>query len=193
VIEQGAPDARAVVGMSLGGLTAIRLAATRPGLTRRAVIIDVTPQSGRTSSGLTRAERGAVELVSGPPVFDSLDAMVAAAAAASPRRPRSAVARGVRHNVRQLPDGRWAWRYDLFGERPSSVADFSRLWDDVSAISVPVLLALGGDSKFVGPADVAEFRRRLPAARVETVPGSGHAIQSDQPAALAQLVRDFVR
>ena len=34
-----------VVGMSLGGVTAIRLAAVRPDLVRRLVIVDVTPQA----------------------------------------------------------------------------------------------------------------------------------------------------
>ena len=40
-----APSVEAVVGMSLGGATLIRLAATRPDLVRRAVIVDVTPQA----------------------------------------------------------------------------------------------------------------------------------------------------
>jgi hypothetical protein len=102
------------------------------------------------------------------------------------------VERGVRHNARRLPDGRWTWRYDLFGERPAAVADHTGLWADVSAITVPTLLVLGADSQFTGEQDVAEFRRRLPAARVEVVPGAGHAIQSDQPLALARLVNDFV-
>jgi pimeloyl-ACP methyl ester carboxylesterase len=62
----------------------------------------------------------------------------------------------------------------------------------VSAITVPVLLVLGADSPFTGEEDVAEFRRRLPAARVEVVAGAGHAIQSDQPLALAQLIEDFI-
>ena len=52
VIEQAAPAAKAIVGMSLGGATAIRLAATRPDLVRRAVIIDVTPNSGVRSRAL---------------------------------------------------------------------------------------------------------------------------------------------
>ena len=137
VIEQAAPAARAVVGMSLGGATVIRLAATRPDLVRRAVIVDVTPNSGVRSRALEPAERGAVALVSGPPTYESFEAMAAAAVAASPGRPRSAVERGVRHNARRLPDGRWTWRYDLFGERPASVGDHTGLWADVSAITVP--------------------------------------------------------
>jgi pimeloyl-ACP methyl ester carboxylesterase len=193
VMERAAPAARAVVGMSLGGSTLIRLAATRPDLVRRAVIVDVTPGSGVRSQAMTRAERGAVALVSGPPVYESFEAMAAAAVAASPRRPRSAVERGVRHNARRLPDGRWTWRYDLFGERPAAVADHTGLWADVSAITVPTLLVLGADSQFTGAEDVAEFRRRLPAAQVEVVPAAGHAVQSDQPLALARLIEDFVR
>jgi pimeloyl-ACP methyl ester carboxylesterase len=192
VIERAAPAARAVVGMSLGGSTLIRLAATRQDLVRRAVIVDVTPNSGVRSRALAPAERGAVALVSGPPTYDSFEAMAAAAVAATPGRARSAVERGVRHNARRLPDGRWTWRYDLFGDRPASVGDHTGLWTDVSAITVPVLLVLGADSPFTGEEDVAEFRRRLPAARVEVVAGAGHAIQSDQPLALAQLIEDFI-
>jgi hypothetical protein len=56
--------------------------------------------------------------LSAPP-FSFFEAMAEAAVAVSPRRPRSAVERGVRHNSARLPDGRWRWRYDLFGERPA--------------------------------------------------------------------------
>jgi pimeloyl-ACP methyl ester carboxylesterase len=192
VIEQAAPAARGVVGMSLGGSTLIRLAATRPDLVRRAVIVDVTPNSGVRSRALPSADRGAVALVSGPPVYESFEAMAAAAVASSPGRPRSAVERGVRHNARRLPDGSWTWRYDLFGERPAAVGDHTGLWADVPAITVPVMLVLGADSPFTAPEDVAEFRRLLPAARVEVVPDAGHAIQSDQPLRLTELIEDFV-
>jgi pimeloyl-ACP methyl ester carboxylesterase len=192
VIEQAAPRAAAVVGMSLGGVTTIRLAATRLDLVRRAVIVDVSPQVQDSAAAMSRADRGAVALVAGPPVYDSFEAMAEAAVATSPRRPRSAVERGVRHNSVRLPDGRWTWRYDLFGERPAGLADFTALWDDVSAITSPVMLVRGGDSKFVTDDDVAEFRRRMPGLRSEVVPDSGHAVQSDQPLALARLIEEFV-
>jgi pimeloyl-ACP methyl ester carboxylesterase len=191
VLDEAAPSA-AAVGMSLGGVTAIRLAAARKDLVRKAVIIDVTPQVQEATRSMSKADRGAVALVSGPPVFDSFEAIAAAAVAASPRRPRSAVERGVRHNALELPDGRWTWRYDLFGELPVSQFDYSALWQDVSAISAPVMLVCGGDSKFVADNDVAEFRRRMPGVRTEVVAGAGHAIQSDEPLALAALISDFV-
>jgi pimeloyl-ACP methyl ester carboxylesterase len=192
VIEQAAPAARGIVGMSLGGSTVFRLAATRPDLVRRAVIVDVTPNSGVRSRALTSADRGAVALVSGPPTYESFEAMAAAAVASSPNRRRSAVERGVRHNARRLPDGRWTWRYDLFGDRPGAVADHTGLWADLATIAVPVMLVVGGDSPFVPEEDVAEFRRLLPAARVEDVPDAGHAIQSDQPLLLTRLIENFI-
>ncbi len=84
------------------------------------------------------------------------------------------------------------WRYDLFDDRPAAVAGHTALWADVAAITAPVMLVLGGDSPFVPGDDLAEFRRLLPAARVEVVPDAGHAIQSDQPLLLTQLIEDFI-
>jgi pimeloyl-ACP methyl ester carboxylesterase len=191
VIEQAAPAAAAVVGMSLGGVTAIRLAARRPDLARKLVVVDATPQVGDGTRAMSQADRGAVALVAGPPVFESFEAIAAAAIAASPQRPRTAVERGVRHNAVELPDGTWTWRYDLF-ELPSRQFDFAPLWEDVSAITAPVMLVRGGDSKFVTDGATAEFRRRQPGLRVEVVAGSGHAVQSDQPLELTRLIQDFV-
>jgi pimeloyl-ACP methyl ester carboxylesterase len=183
--------------MSLGGATTIRLAATRPDLGRRAVVIDVTPSVSKPGRVMTPEQRGTLALVSGPPTYDSFNDVLEVTVAASPKRTEAGIRRGLRHNMVRLADGRWRWRYDLGGTPADDGAerawtDFTALWDDVSAIKVPTLLVLGGDSVFVLPEDVAEFRLRLPSVRVETVAGAGHAVQSDQPAALVALLRDFV-
>ncbi|HZB39331.1 MAG TPA: alpha/beta hydrolase [Ilumatobacter sp.] len=197
VIERLAPAARAVAGMSLGGATTIRLAATRPDIVRHAVVIDVTPSVNKPGRVITPEQRGTVALVSGPPTYDSFDDVFKVVMAASPKRTEAGIRRGLRHNMVRLGDGRWRWRYDLAGPPDQDGAertwtDFTALWDDVSAIDVPTMLVLGGDSVFVLPEDVSEFRKRLPTVRVETVPGAGHAVQSDRPAALVALLRDFV-
>jgi pimeloyl-ACP methyl ester carboxylesterase len=178
------------VGMSLGGVTAIRLAATRPDLVRRLVVVDVTPQAHEHLGQLSDADRGAVALLSGPAVYETFGQMARAAIAASPARPRSAVERAVRHNSLQLPDGRWTWRHDLSG-RPQAGTDFSPLWEDTAGLTMPVMLVRGGDSRFVPDADADRFRELQPELRLETVPGAGHAVQSDQPLALTRLITDF--
>jgi pimeloyl-ACP methyl ester carboxylesterase len=194
VLDDLAPGGVTLVGMSLGGATAIRLAATRPDLFRRVVVVDVTPAVNAPGRQLTTPERGSVALIAGPPTYDSFEEMAEAAVALSPLRSPEGVRRGVRHNSHRLADGRWAWRYDLFGPWPEGVReslDFTRLWDDVSAISVPALFVRGGSSGFVRDEDVDELRRRLPSVRVETVEGAGHAVQSDRPLDLVALLEDF--
>jgi esterase len=190
VIAERAPRAALVVGMSLGGLTLISLASAHPELVRRALIVDVTPGVSRHMPEMTPRQRGATLLTQGPRVFDSLEAMVNAAAATMPNRSRESLWWGVRHNAKPLADGTWAWRYDTL--RAGGRADLGDLWDDLSAVRVPVLLARGGSSAFVTDADIDEFVRRQPGARVETVPDSGHSVQSDQPLLLARLINEFL-
>ncbi len=200
LMESVAPAARGVTGMSLGGATTIRLAAQRPDLCRRAVLVDVTPQINDPSRQLTTAERGTVSLIAGPPVYDSFEEMADAAVALSPYRSAAGVRRGVRHNARRLDDGRWTWRYDLFGPPPGAPTtgeggpgwvDFTSLWEDVSAITVPSLFVRGGLSPFVWDEDLAQMQRRLPSLDVVVVDGAGHAVQSDRPLVLADLIRTF--
>jgi pimeloyl-ACP methyl ester carboxylesterase len=182
-----------VVGMSLGGQTTIRIAATHPELVAKAVFVDVTPGSADAHREMTVEERGTTALVSGPRSYPTREEMVEAAIKASPRRPASAVRRGVIQNTRQLPDGSWGWRYDR--QDPADGAprqDYSVLWDDLSRLPMPTMLVRGGASAFVTDAHQAEVIRRLPDIRLEVVAGAGHSIQSDQPKQLTALIRDFV-
>jgi pimeloyl-ACP methyl ester carboxylesterase len=177
--------AAAVVGMSLGGLTAIRLAATRSDLVRRLVVVDVTP-------GVTAAKSAPIaEFVQGPEVFGSFDEVLERTVTYNPTRSVSSLRRGVLHNARELPDGRWAWRYDRL-RPPGDRLDFAGLWADLGAVTTPVMLVCGSASRVVSDEDRAEFRRRQPSARLETVDGAGHSIQGDRPVELAALIDDFV-
>src|SRR6202011_1015574 len=65
VLSELAPDADLVVGMSLGGLTAIGLGAVAPHLVRELVLVDVTPSALRRHAEMTKEQLGTVALVQG--------------------------------------------------------------------------------------------------------------------------------
>jgi len=191
-VAVAAPRAHAVVGMSLGGLTNIHLAANWPDLVRRAVLVDVLPETGRRAQSLSQEQRGAISLMGGPPVYDSFDEMLTAVAAAVPGRPVESFRPGLLHNAKRLDDGKWTWRYDRLRREGDGPIDFSVLWDDLQAVDAPMMLVRGGRSAFVHDEDEAKLRELKPSARIASVDGAGHSVQSDRPVVLAGLIADFL-
>jgi len=186
VLREHAPEARLVVGMSLGGLTALRIASTEPALVPELVLVDVTPSAPERHEQMTKAQLGAVALVQGDRTFPSFSAMLDVTVAASPHRDRNSLRRGVFHNSKQLDDGTWTWRYDSFRKGDG----FEGLWDDVPAITMPTTLVRGATSFFVNDDDAAAFAAGAPGfRRTHVVPDAGHSVQGDQPAALVEILR----
>lgn len=191
MMDQCAPRAKLLCGMSLGGLAAISLSALRPDLVRRLVLVDVTPgittKTGAPSSDeviSTGVEKS----------FATFGAMLSSVAARNPSRPHTWLRRNVLHNtVQRAEDKVWIWRYDRYPRRHPRRCAFGALWDQLGATTAPTLLIRGMHSRMVDVSDEAELRRRLPTARVEHVPGAGHCVQSDQPIRLAALLDEFVQ
>jgi pimeloyl-ACP methyl ester carboxylesterase len=193
VIAELAPAARGVVGMSLGGLSSIALAAHAPELVRALVLVDITPG--------VNAEKAApvTNFVNGPASFDSFDELLARTIEHNPGRSESSLRRGILHNAVQREDGSWVWRYARFrldgdGDTDTTdrVAEFADWWDAVSALGVPLLLVRGLAWSVVDDDDVAELLRRQPGAVVIGVEGAGHSIQGDRPLELAAILDDFL-
>ena len=190
VIRELAPAADLVVGMSLGGLTAMRLAVTAPELGPRLVMVDVTPSAPERHEQMTQAQMGAVALVQGDRSFPNFEAMVEITVAASPTRSPESLRRGVFHNSKELDNGTWTWRYDTFRKGEG----FEGLWDDALLLQTPTTLVRGANSFFVNDDDAERFAREAPGfQRVIVVPDSGHSVQGDQPRALVEILRGVLR
>ncbi|MBJ7386289.1 MAG: alpha/beta hydrolase [Mycolicibacterium sp.] len=186
ILRDWAPAPRLVVGMSLGGLTALRLAATEPALVPELVLVDVTPSAPERHEEMTKAQLGAVALVKGDRTFDSFEAMLDVTVAAAPNRDRKSLRRGVFHNTKQLDDGTWTWRYDSFRKGDG----FEGLWDDVPSITMPTTLVRGANSFFVNDEDAEAFANGAPGFKTtHVVPDAGHSVQGDQPKALVDILR----
>jgi pimeloyl-ACP methyl ester carboxylesterase len=189
VLRAHAPKPRLVVGMSLGGLTALRIAATEPALVPELVLVDVTPSAPERHEQMTKAQMGTVALVQGDRTFPTFQAMLDVTVAAAPHRDRNSLRRGVFHNSKRLDDGAWTWRYDSFRKGDG----FANLWDDVPAITMPTTLIRGANSFFVNDEDAEAFANGAPGfQRTYVVADSGHSVQGDQPAALVAILRGIL-
>lgn len=190
-IELLAPHARAVVGMSLGGLTALAVAHRAPHLVKHLVFVDITPGVNAQKA------KAVIDFVNGPQSFASFDELLARTKEHNPTRSESSLRRGILHNAHQLADGSWQWRYDRRGHARSTTVDqqnadqFSGLWDAISELACPLLVVRGGLSPVVDDADIAEVKRRKASAEIVMVEGARHSIQGDRPVELARLLRRF--
>ena len=187
-----APGAKAVTGMSLGGLTALTIAGLSPDLVRSLVLVDVTP-------GVDDEKAAAIiAFVNGPESFADFDEILDRTVQFNPTRSVSSLRRGILHNAEQRADGSWVWRYARHraGEPSTPVAErFDRdaLWDGLGCVDVPVMLVRGmAQGSVVTDDDEDRLRAVQPAARVERVEGAGHSVQGDKPVELAALLTDWL-
>ncbi len=200
VAAELAPDARLVVGMSLGGLTSMELAVQHASLVRELLMVDITPGVNQQKA------KAVIDFVDGPQEFASFDELLARTIEFNPTRSESSLRRGILHNAAQRPDGSWQWRYDRTGHtRPkdgvdgddqailAANPDVSPLWEDFGAVACPLTIVRGSTSPVVDDDDIAEARRRQPGLDVIVVDGAGHSVQGDRPIELAAIIDDLLR
>lgn len=191
-IETWAPDAKLIVGMSLGGLTTIALAGMRGDLANQIVVVDITP-------GVNSAKSKAItDFVNGPQTFASFEELLARTIEHNATRSESSLRRGILHNAKQLDDGSWQWRYDR-STHPSAedsakrIERISKLWNVIEDLKCSMTLVRGGVSPVVDDADVAELKRCKPDAQVLVVDGAGHSVQGDRPIELSGVLTRILR
>jgi pimeloyl-ACP methyl ester carboxylesterase len=194
-----------LIGMSLGGLTSIGVAATRPDLVASLTLVDITP-------GVKGAKTAAIgAFVNGPATFPSFEELLARTIEHNPTRTEASMRRGILHNALQLEDGSWMWRYRRGGAASpiggsssaaasaqggnvdnGGIPSFTALWDQVASLTIPVMLVRGMRSQSViDEDDETELLRRQPSARIERFAEAGHSVQGDMPVELAAVIANF--
>jgi pimeloyl-ACP methyl ester carboxylesterase len=182
------PHALPLVGMSLGGMCSIVVAAERPDLVSSLVLIDITPGVNSDKS------RHITDFINGPRTFDNFDALLARTVEHNPTRSVSSLRRGILHNAVQLPDGSWVWRHQQHTGSPIAAPPPGNLWELLGSLTVPVTLIRGmAAGSVVDDADEEELLRRLPDAMIIHVEDAGHSIQGDQPVELARLLQEVAQ
>ena len=198
VIRALAPEARCVIGMSLGGLTTLALARDHADLVKKMVLVDITPGVNSEKT------KQITDFVNGPATFPSFEELLERTIQFNPTRSVASLRRGILHNALQLEDGSWVWRYRRADapplpelkeqvstdEKPALSRD--GLWDVIQHFGKPLMFVRGmRPQSVVTDDDETELRRRASSVRVEHMQEAGHSVQGDMPLELAELIRDF--
>jgi pimeloyl-ACP methyl ester carboxylesterase len=169
-----------VLGHSMGGKAAMVLALTHPGQVRRLIVADIAPAAyGHTQSHLIAAMR-AVDLSA---VTRRSDA--AAQLAMVPDD-------GTRSFLLQSLDvagKRWTLNLDALEAEMPKIIGFPEV---EGAFGGPTLFLSGGDSDYVRPEHRDRIRALFPAARLASIPGTGHWLHAEKPRDFEAAVRAFL-
>ncbi len=168
-----------VVGASWGGLVGATVAAARPDLIRRLVMVDVPPVFTQAVDDVPVR----------PAAFPDLASVVDFEGAANRWAPSDHVAVLAAGSVRPGPAGLERTHDPLFfTEWPFRAEDH---WSAVRAVRAPALVVRAEDS-FVLSADLAAAEAEALGAELVVIGPSGHLVAVDQPERFSEAVLAFL-
>ncbi|AKJ27309.1 alpha/beta fold hydrolase [Caldimonas brevitalea] len=180
----------ALVGMSLGGLSAIVYAGRRSLQMNGLVLVDVGPKID-----VAAAERIRRFMISADEL-EAINHFVSGAEQMNSPRQQRVLRFRLLHNLRRLPNGTWTWQYDQRRWRRAKARDMAagaaKLWTDVRRIQCPTLVVRGASSDVFRDEDAEQLVRELVSGRWVRVENAGHNVQTDAPRALARILSDFL-
>jgi pimeloyl-ACP methyl ester carboxylesterase len=179
-----------VVGMSYGGLVAMRMAGDHRVDLGGLVTIDVGPDMH------IEAATEIVEFTRQEMEMDSIDDFVEQAMQANNRRRPDLLRRSLLYSLRELPSGRWAWKWDWRRMENHDLAQLAILqaavWQSVYAITCPTLIVRGQRSRVFLQEDGEKIAAAIPDSSFVVVPNAGHSVQSSNARGLLDVLEPFL-
>jgi pimeloyl-ACP methyl ester carboxylesterase len=183
IAAEGAP--MDVLGHSMGGKAAMRLALERADLVGRLIVADIAPVAyGHTQAHLIAAMRG-LDLAG---LHERREADARLALAVADPGVRAFLLQSL--DLRAQPP-RWRLNLDaLEAEMPAILG-----WPDPAGLppfNGKALFLAGGQSDYVRPEHRPAIRALFPQAVIARIPGAGHWLHAEQPRAFEAAVRAFL-
>ena len=180
-----------LMGLSMGGRNAFTYAANHPEKVKALVIVDAAPQNQRAGSENIR------RFVQQEDELDSIDDFVKRVQKYNPRRPAEQIRGSIMHNLKQLANGRWTWKYDKLLRSPdrpfaADTALTERLWGYAERVNSHTLVVRGAASDVVAMDTAEELHRRIPNSKLATIEKAGHLVMGDNPSGFQKAVREFL-
>jgi esterase len=186
---EGAGEAYAVVGHSMGGKVAMTLALRHPELVERLAVVDVSPVPTSEISHFGRYVQGmrSIDLAA---LTDRAQADALLAPYVPDPRIRSFLLQNLRRGTRPGEGWRWQMNLQLLGSQLAQMGDWPEL--EASPYRGPVLWLAGASSDYVRPEYAPVMRSLFPRVQLVTIKGAGHWLHTDQPAVFLSVLRRFL-
>ena len=182
-------DGFVLIGHSMGGRNAYVWAGRHPRALKALMIVDTGPETGTAGLDRMRVFR---EL---PDELDSFEEF-AQRVQQYTGRSREQTLGALKYSIRRRADGKWTWKYDK-RLRASGATEPGwnpdRLWDCVGRIACPTTVLRGDRSDVFLPETLQRMQQVIPDCVAVTIPGAGHLVQGDNPAAVVAEVEDLLR
>jgi esterase len=175
----------AVIGHSLGGKVAMRLALTRAELVERLIAVDVAPVAYAHTFGPFVEAMQQVDLEA---VHQRADADVQLARTI----PDSAIRNFLLQNLIRTDAG-YAWRVNLeaLAANMPELLGFPAPPDD-AAYRGPALFVAGGRSRYIKAEHKPLIERLFPQVEHAVIEGAGHWVQAERPTEFVDLIRPIL-
>lgn len=182
-----------LVGHSMGGANTIVYAARHPEKVAAAVIEDMGPRAANPSQGMMRIGQ---ELDETPKEFRSWAEAEAFWRNQRPLISQEAMQVRLQATLKQPPDGKIVWKYDLEGIKKARLnTDPARqvdLWPHVRNLKCPTLVVRGGLSDILSRETAEAMAKDNPNLRWVEVPKATHSVHEDNLEGFNQEVGRFL-
>jgi len=180
-----------LIGNAMGGMIFMAYAANHPEKARGLVMVD---------SAIEGQSEGGQEIrrfVTAPDELDSFEDFVERTYTFNPRRSKEQFRGSLRHSLKQLPNGKWTWKYDKIFRDPTIRRTPShtsqQLWEFAARVQCPTLVFRGALSRVMSQETAAKLRDTLPHSRLIVQEGAGHMVMGDKPVEFERAVRAFIK
>jgi pimeloyl-ACP methyl ester carboxylesterase len=179
-----------LIGHSMGGRNSMAFAGKNAGMIEKMVIIDIGPDLNPIGSG-----RITQEMIDVPEEFDSFEAVFEYQSKQNRFGSEPVLRRRLTYATRELPNGKFGWRYDLEireQRRNSTGAKQPDLWLTLPKIDCPVLIVRGSETDTLGLETAEKMVEVLPDGKLVHVDRAAHMVFEDNPEGFISVLHDFL-
>ncbi|MCL3780457.1 alpha/beta fold hydrolase [Prolixibacteraceae bacterium JC049] len=193
-------DKVTIVGHSMGGKVAMKLAADYPEKVEQLVVLDIAPKNYMEDSvqtGQYGFHRHLIRTMLNTDIAEAanlreVDELL------QTKIPEQRLRQFLMKNVGRNTGRKYQWRFNLKAldewlDEIVGGVDFRELEDRMPILNYPVLFVRGGSSAYIEKDDEDRIRMIYPEAEIQTIEGAGHWLHAEQPAALVDQLKLFLK